>query len=373
MVLYVAGVHVAHLVVAVFLAALGAAEDGVEPYGGSGGHIDIGIGDVAFAQRSAVHVVERALVEVYPAGARLVADAQSGLGAATEDVCIGEVQLRSVYQHVALHLHLVVVHPARRSVAAAEDVSDVVSAVAAAYDVDKGFLDARIGLILVRIVGVVVVAVVTAEEAVHAALQILHVGVRLDALVRAVGHSFALAQSAYHAAEVVATIYIIAHAREAQFVVFVLTDEHFGVAANVGVTGAAKGIVDGAVAEEHLRIARYVTLEAAAVDVLHLGTGTVQVGHAVAHYHAALAAAEGLEGVAVLYVDTGIALDGGASAVAAAENVEGTAEDVVALLAEYNARHALRDGVVVIVVLYGVIVLVHLYLVKQFVALGGGL
>ena len=163
------------------------------------------------------------------------------------------------------------------------------------------------------------------------------------------------------AAEVVATIDVVANPREAA----VVADVYFRGTVDVCVAGTAEGIVDAAVAEIDEAVAEDVAFATAAVDVLGLyqgqalllfrvaGIGALQVHRAgvegiigLASFVARLAdntflaTAEDLEGVAVVQVHRGAAPDLRFCTITGTEHRHGYGLHVIALRLDEHTRTA---------------------------------
>ena len=346
---------------------------------------------------------------------RLDVHAQAALCAGPEDpgLCEVGVVLRNVYQYVSALLHLVHVGVEAflggMSLSAAVYLLHAVQLVAAlaGLEVDEGV--AQLWLVVARScvagllatgyvggtggievlavgsVAVVVVAVASAEDVLHVAFDVLHVGrgcgggrrwggavvavhggayvgahTAEEVAVGPVGSQVCLAE--YASAQVVGAVEVVEEVGEA-----VLSDVRLGVSVDVGVARAGEAVEQPSVVQVEHGVAGDGSFESSAVDedglchvVVGGGLGAVDIVHVdvgavawvvadgravdfaagiavVAADESCLSSAEYLEGEAAVQVDRGTAPHLGVLAVAAAEHVEGCAQRVHALLGHQHA------------------------------------
>ena len=253
--------------------ALTAAVEGVDAGRGGAGHIHARVADESLVVTAAIDIVEaaREQIDSRAAGTQAGSRTQAGEGAAAEDIHLLEavflLRLRVIDEDIALLMHGIVQSVVTGvALAGAEDDAHMVAGVVGRHEMHEGVVihvrvaeegvalavgqraAVSVGVVLVDAVGVVIAAIAAAEEAIDAALDILHIG-RGPHQVQVEGHAAGLRGMVLRAfddaAEVIATIYIIAHPREAALI----ADMHFRSAEDVGVAGAAEGIIDAAVAE----------------------------------------------------------------------------------------------------------------------------
>ena len=170
-------------------------------------------------------------------------------------------------------------------------VLNLVVGVVAWGDVDEGIIEERfLHRLVVGIATIVVVTIAAAEDVDDASLVETHVGRGLQH----VGAMYHAARSRQYivsevglakdvAAQVVATIYIIAHVREAQDGVAVgtqtcTTDMGLGMSQNISDTGSTKRLEHAAVAQVYMRVATNKTFQSAAIDIITLHQ-VVEVAH----------------------------------------------------------------------------------------------